>query len=452
MFLPQSRQMSLKIQRDYIYRKLGYKPSAEQAVIHDCPARIKLVAGGERAGKSYSSAVGEYMGRFWETPLLWLVAQDYERTKAEFDYICSSFEKLGIAYEASKRVDPGEISVSGKFLVQTKSAKDPRRIAVKAPDGIIGCEASQLDYETYLRLLGRAAEKRAWILLSGTFESSLGWYPSLYQRWLAPNAEGARSFSLPTWSNLAIFPGGRKDPEILRLEANSSPDWFMERYGGVPCPPKGLVFDVFRNEIHTGVGDKFEFQPAYPVYLWVDPGYAHYYSVLVAQKKGEEIYIVDELYEQGMVTSQMIVAAKQQPWFKYVTGGAIDVAGTQHQGMPAPTEIWAKEADVRLRSQKISIADGIERVKSLLMVNPITNRPKLFINARCRGLISELGGCPNPKTDRQEVYRYKMDKSGTVLGDAPDDKNNDACKALVYGTVDLMGFTSMKKKTKVNFF
>ena len=444
--------MSLKAQRDFIYKKVGYCPSPEQAVIHESPARIKLVAGGERAGKSYSASVGEYMGRFWETPLLWLVAQDYERTRAEFDYICESFMKLGYAFEATKRVDPGEINVSGKFIIQTKSAKDPRRIAVTAPDGIIGCEASQLDYETYLRLLGRAAEKRAWILLSGTFESSLGWYPSLYSRWSAPNAEGAKSFSLPTWSNRAIFPGGREDPEIKRLELNSSPEWFMERYGGIPCPPKGLVFDGFRNEIHTGVGDKFDFEPIYPCYLWVDPGYAHNYSVLVAQKKGEEIWIVDELYEQGLVTSQIIVAAKQKPWFNKVTGGAIDIAGTQHQGMPAPAEIWQKEGHVYLRSQKISIADGIERVKTCFMVDPITNRPKLHINAKCRGLISELGGCPNPHTDRQEVYKYKIDKGGAVLGDAPEDKNNDACKALCYGLVDLLGYTTAKNKRTPHFF
>ncbi len=443
--------MPTRAQQELIFTKLGYRPSDEQWAVHASAARIRLVAGGERGGKSYSSA-NDYLSRFWETPLLWLVAADYERTRAEFDYICEGFDKLGIGYNATKQVNPGEINVQGGFKICTVSAKDPRRIAMVAPDGVLGCEASQLDYETYLRLRGRIAEHRGWILLSGTFESSLGWYPSSYLRWRAPNNENAASFSLPTWSNLAIFPGGRQDPEILALEADCSKEWFLERYGGVPCPPKGLVFDEFRNEIHAGIGGDFEYDAAYSVYPWVDPGFDHYYAVLAAQKKGDDIYIIDEIYERGLITSQVVTIAQQKPWWKSVATGAIDVAGTQHQAMAPPAEVWLKEGKVSLRSQRIKIVDGIERVKSLLRVNPITNRPRLFVNARCRGLISELGGCANPHTDRQEVYKWKTDKDGNVLGDQPEDKNNDACKALCYGTVDLIGFANRGRLAKARFF
>ncbi len=443
--------MATKSQRELIYKQLGYEPTLEQGKLHDSTARIKLVAGGERGGKSYSAA-NEYLGKFWETQVLWLVAADYERTKAEYDYICRGFDKLGVAYEATKQVNPGEITVSGGFRVTTKSAKDPRRIAMEAPDGVLGCEASQLDYETFLRLRGRIAEKRAWMLLSGTFESSLGWYPSSYLRWQATNDEDAQSFSLPTWSNRVIFPGGRNDPEIKKLEANCSREWFSERYGGVPCPPTGLVFNEFRNEVHSGVGGRYDFDPTYPCYLWVDPGYSHYYSVLVAQKKEDEIYIVDEIYEHGLVTSQMVVATKQRTWWPKGVGGAIDIAGTQHQAMPAVAEIWLTAAGLNLTSQKVLITDGIERVKSCLMVNPLTNRPKLFVNTHCRGLISEMGGCTNPHSDRQEVYKWKTDKDGNTIGDIPEDKNNDACKALCYGLIDLLGYTGTRKYGKTRLF
>ena len=277
--------------------------------------------------------------------------------------------------------------------------------------------------------------------------------PSHYHRWLAPNEEEAQSFSLPTWSNLTIFPGGRQDPEILKLEAASSPEWFQERYGGIPCPPRGLVFGEFRNEIHTGLGGKFSFEPDIPVQLWVDPGFQHYYAVLVVQKKGEDVYVVDEIYEKGLVTSEMVIVAKQKPWFNKVTGGAIDVSGTFHQGMSAPAaEIWLNEGKVFLQSQKIKISDGIERVKSCLLVNPITNRPRLFINARCRGLISEMGGCVNPQSERQEVYSWKMDKDGNVLGDAPKDEHNDACKALAYGLINMLGYTESAKKPTTVYY
>lgn len=438
-------------QKKLIFDKLGYVPSTKQEAIHQDTSRIRLVAGGERSGKSRSAAM-EYMGQFWEVPLLWLVAQDYARTKAEFDYICEAFDKLGIGFHATKQVDPGEIIIQGGLRVVTKSGKDPRTLAMEAPTAILGCEASQLDYETFLRMRGRVAEKRGWLLLSGTFESSLGYYPELYNRWSAPSTENAQSFSLPTWSNTVIFPGGRTDPEILDLERGCSAEWFQERYAGIPCPPKGLVFTEFKNAIHVGTGGLFEFDPAGIIELWVDPGYQHAYAVEVVQKKGEEVYIIDELYETGLITSDIITLAKQKPWWNRVTGGAIDVAALQHQAMPAVTEIWVKESGIHLRSQKIRIQDGIERFKTCLKVNPITGQPLIHINAKCKGLISELGGCPSPLDGQTRVYQWKTDREANVIGDVPDDKNNDACKAVCYGLIDMLGYTSVQRKAKIRFF
>ncbi len=441
----------LKEQRDLIFERLGYAPTPEQAMVHDSLARIRLVAGGERGGKSKLASM-DLMGRYLEGKLYWLVGAEFEATKAEYDYICQALAELGINYEATKHVNPGEIRTEGGIIIMTKSAKDPRKIMMQAPDGIVACEAAQMDFETFLRLRGRIAEKRGWLLLEGTFESSLGWYPELYTRWSVPNEEGAASFSLPTWSNTKIYPGGRTDPEIKALEAACSEDWFYERYGGVPRPPKGRVFTEFHTNIHTGMGDQFDFDPSNECFLWIDPGYAHSYAVIVAQKKGDIIYIVDEVYERGLVTSDIITVCKQKPWWNRVVGGAIDIAGTQHQAMAAPTEIWLQEGGIPLRYQKIRLPDGIERLKASLKVNPLTGHPGILINSRCKGLISELGGCPNPITNQTAVYKWRTDKEGNVVGDIPEPKNDDAIKAVIYGLVDLLGYTEYQQGTKINFF
>lgn len=444
--------MSTIEQKRLIFERLNYTPSIAQDAFHVDESRIRLVAGGERGGKSLSSAM-EYLGQFWETPLCWLVAADYERTGAEFGYICDSFTKLGIQYTATKRLDPGEILAEGGLKVVTKSAKDPRKLAVDAPNLIIGCEASQLDYETFLRMRGRIAETRGKLVLSGTFESSLGWYPELFTRWQIANNEDARSFSIPTWSNLAIYPGGRNDPEIQAMEATMPPEWFAERCAGVPMPPHGLVFNEFRVNIHTGIGEAFEFNPNLPVVIWVDPGYAGAHALLAVQKKDDIVYIFDEIYERGLVTSEMVNAAEQKPWWNAATHGVIDIAGTQHQAMPAPVEIWLKEGKIRMVSQPVKINQGIERFKTSLKVNPITNRPGIRINSRCRGLISELGGCPNPFDGQTRVYRWKQDKDGNTLGTIPRDENNHACKAVCYGLVDMLGFSQQKmRRAPIQYF
>jgi hypothetical protein len=443
-------------QIDFILKGIGLDLTEEQAPIIYCPNREILVAGGERAGKSRVSSAF-LSTRIPYGKLSWMVAADYERNRGEFDDVCEDLTKLGIGFEASKRIDPGEIIVEGGIHIVTKSAKDPRQLAVKPPDGILINEASQVDYETYLRCRGRVMEKRGWLLMSGTFESSLGWYPEMFGRGQTKSEDELVSFSLPTWSNVKIFPGGRQDPEILRIERMSSRDWFLERYGGVPCPPKGRVFEEFSMKLHVGTGDLYDLDPAQPVYLWVDPGYAAAYAVLVVQIRGDEVFIVDEIFESKFVTEDIVKIAASRPWWKQVIGGAIDIAATQHQATIPVAEIWMNEGKrlgcpILLQSQKVGIRDGIERTKTYLLVNPATGKTKLHINAKCKGLISELGGCPNPLTNQSAVYSWKIDREGRVVGDVPDDKNNHATKALSYGLVNKFGYSTYQKRDKVKFF
>lgn len=437
-------------QRQIIFDKVHYRPSAEQQAVHNSLHRIRLVAGGERSGKSKSSAM-DMVARMFEGTLYWLVAADYERTKAEFGYIVEALGILGIPYEATKQVDPGEITTSIGIKFSTKSAKDPRKLAYEAPDGILVCESSQIDYETYLRLRGRLMEKRGWMLMSGTFESSLGWYVDMFNLGQGNGSGELKSFSLPTWSNLAIFPGGRSDPEIVMLEKQTSSDWFMERYGGVPCPPKGLVFPEFKMPVHATDGEVAQYDPTLPVFVWVDPGYSHVYAVLAAQKKGDVVAVIDEIYERGLVTEDIITIAQGREWWKSVRGGVIDIAGTQHQGMSSPQETWLQQAGISLRGQKIRIEDGIERVKTSLKVNPLTGYSGVIFNLKCRGLLSELGGCPSPIDGQTRVYKWRSDREGQVIGTVPDDKNNDAVKALTYGLVDMLGYTPKQAAKIVGF-
>ena len=187
---------------DYIYSKVGFEPTDAQMPILDSDKRFILVAGGEQAGKSMIASKF-LLARFLEINepgLYWLVAADYERTRAEFEYLVDDFAKLGVLSESSKRVDPGRIVLADGTRIETKSAKDPRTLAMRAPNGIIGCEASQLDLETFYRIRGRCAPKRGWMFLSGTFEGSLGWYPQMHTAW-SVHSEDEASFSLPSYTN-----------------------------------------------------------------------------------------------------------------------------------------------------------------------------------------------------------------------------------------------------------
>jgi hypothetical protein len=431
---------------DYLFSRVGFEPTEKQRPIMECRKRFILVAGGEQAGKSMIAS--KYLvSRFLETEepgLYWLVAADYERTRAEFDYLVQDFANLGILAEVSKRVDPGRIVLADGTRIETKSAKDPRTLAMRAPNGIIGCEASQLDLESFHRLRGRCAPKRGWLFLAGTFEGSLGWYPQLFQTWQFGTVD-EQSFSLPSYSNRHLYPGGKTDPEILKLKAMASDEFFMERIEGVPSPPQGLVFGEFRPDIH--ISEDAKWVKGEPVQIWMDPGYAGAYAVEVVQEINGQICVIDEIYEQGLITREIIDIAKTRPWWQDVNSGTIDVAGYQHQAMSAPAEIWMEETGLYLSAQKVRINEGTERLKSFLKINPETNAPKLIVNPSCDGLLSEFGTSPSPFDGQTRAYRWKMDRDGNIVGETPEDKNNHGVKALIYGLVDKFGYGHLGNKS-----
>ena len=431
----------------YLYKKVGFDPTEEQKVILDSDKRFILVAGGEQAGKSMIASKF-LLKKAFETEgagLYWLVAADYERTRAEFEYLVSDFAQLGILKKTSKRVDPGRIELADGTVIETKSAKDPRTLAMKAPNGIIGCEASQLDLESFYRLRGRCAPRKAWLFLAGTFESSLGWYPQMFQSWKY-GVNDEQSYSLPSWTNKHLYPKGKEDPEILRLKESSSDDFFMERIEGIPSPPRGVVFPEFRPDIH--VSDKIEYVPDEPVHVWIDPGYAGAYAVCAIQIINDQVRVFDEVYEQNLITEEIINIVQNKPWYKDLRYGVIDIAGYQHQAMSAPAEVWLDSTGLYLDSEKIQINDGTERLKSTLKLTG-KGEPKLIISPVCKGLLSEFGSTANPFDGETKVYQWKVDRDGNIVGNQPQDKYNHGIKALIYGLINHFGYSFVAGKSTI---
>ena len=432
-----------------LYDKIGFSPTELQKPILNSRKRFTLVAGGEQAGKSMVAS--KYLvGRLFENKepgLYWLVAADYERTRAEFEYLVQDFATMGLLKESSKRVDPGRIILADGTRIETKSAKDPRTLAMKAPDGIIGCEASQLDLETFHRLRGRCAPKRGWMFLGGTFEGSLGWYPPLYQAWQHSSSVDEKSFSLPSYSNEHLYPEGRQDPEILALERASSDDFFMERIEGIPSPPKGMVFTEIRPDIHV---QDVEYEPDVPVHLWIDPGYAEAYAVEVIQVVNDQIRVIDEIYERDLITDEIIEIAQSKTWWKDAKFGVIDIAGNQHQAMAAPAEVWMEKTGIYFDSQKVKINDGTERLKAFLKTDPVEQRePRIVFNPKCKGILSEFGVQPNPFDGQTRAYRWKMDRDGTIVGETPEDKYNHGVKAVIYGLINRYGYGYISENSTI---
>ena len=81
---------------DFLFDKVDFTATDAQKPILYTDKRFVLVAGGEQAGKSMIAS--KFLLSKWpelDGPgLYWLVAADYERTRAEFEYFVEDFAAL----------------------------------------------------------------------------------------------------------------------------------------------------------------------------------------------------------------------------------------------------------------------------------------------------------------------------------------------------------------------
>lgn len=439
-----------------LFAIVDYDPTEAQWPFHLDTSRVRLVGGGERGGKSMSTAMDgwarSHLTMDGQPGKYWITGPDYLQPRKEFDYIREAYEKLGRKIERLSMpvsiASPWYLELDDGTTWETKTSSDVRKLASEAPDGIMMAEAAQQTNEVFLKLRGRVAERRGWLILSGTFEEGLPWYGQYFRQWQAPNLMDAKSFSLPSWSNRVLYPGGRDDPEIKALEATYPHDLFMERFGAVPMRPVGLVFKEF--EYSTHVSAEVTYDNSLPVYLAIDPGYTGAYAVLALQVAGSHIHVVDEVYMRYGTVSEVIAECKERPWWGSVltrssgkTGGVIDIAGAQHHGMPSHVEVWSGQADIALKFQPVSIEDGIMVVRSALK-NIHTGLPTLFFAPH---LSKELDFEDHPTgiLGEFEHYRYPTRSHNQNTTDKPIDKYNHALKALGYWLYDHAGPVLQRK-------
>ena len=378
------------------------------------------------------------------TELLWIVGPDYDGAMEEFRYLADDMAKLELLADVSDATKgPLWMKLWNGNRVVTKSAMDFKKLGMQAPGYISMTEAARQEYMAFLRILGRIAERRAALGLSGTFEGASesgvvgSWYAEMFKRWEVPNEDDAQSFSLPSWANLVIFPGGREDPEILRLERTTPPDIFQERYGAVPCKPAGLVLPEFSNKTHVGY---FPYDPEAPVDIAIDPGYGlpGAYAVLAIQVKEGSLYLIAEMYVQHMTAEAVINKCKKEwPWFGKISSGAIDVAGKAHPATESQVEIWRKKAPhIYLRTKKVSVEGNVEALRTMLKLNE-HGRPNLYVNYNCPGFIAECGGGPSPVSGGGAwVYEPNTGKIS--------DKHCHSTKAMGYYIVNNLGYVPME--------
>lgn len=443
-----------KFWRNLVWEKLQYVPSEEQRMFHESDARFRCVAGGIQSGKSFS--VGKELHRYHTIRggLGWLIGPDYEQVRAEFGYLFQDCRELSLLDEGKLSFPsrgPSHFSLipeMGGFTWQTKSSADPKSLASYAPDVVVMCEAAQQPHDAFMKALERVARKGAPLILSGTFESSLGWYAEVFEEWKNHADSTYQSFSLPTWSNLVSYPGGRTDPKILQIEATMPPDLFAERFGAVPTRPSGLVFPQFERKTHLKPAVDL-YDPELPVEIWVDPA-THTYAVLFVQVQGQKVVVLDEIYEHNAIGQEMIPKVIAHKYWPQVVDGVIDIAAKQRQGNKSQIQVWADELKARgqhgVRWRMRYVHEEQWRNAIALRLAPPGQEPLLYFADHLNARMDSTGRA-NGILGEFLTYRWPQFVEGKSQVSRPIKQNEDALSALGYGLFVHFGPVLEKKKS-----
>ena len=438
-----------------IFKRSGFEPNPAQVDILACPNKRVMVGGAIQGGKSQGAQPKldlEYPKDFVRHPPFrrqvreyWLASNTLEDSEEEWAAIKQSFEERDLIIDTDR--DPPSIVLGDGFRtrIRCKFTKGKQRIARVSPLGIIICEAGNVDDSAWEELWGRTTGYDAWMYITGSWEQHK--HPWLLQKFLDWQVEGneddGRSFSLPTYANLKLFPEGKQDPKIQRMIKDKEDDpWVLERIEGKPAPARGRVYPQVRADFH--LIREYEYRPDLPVHLWHDPG--HWTNAcLVMQHHSRCLWFFDSLWLQETTTEQLIRRARQRDWWKNENKILIvdPQYATQHHGTRSIEELWWEEGSIRARKveRQKDVVAGIHRVQDYLQPDPDTQGPQMVFHARfCLGILSEFGIVGRPPRGEMRPYKWELDADGFPIGKLPIDKDNDGCDALRIGIVATFGY------------
>ena len=428
-------------QKSSSFGLMGYVPNEAQEVIHARTPTVLQIVGAEGAGKSHVTAAEITVCVPW-SKLIYIIGQMYENTHKEFDYLVENLLALK-ALDLRKVSQPkqGEwelITRTGCKITTLSVMNGARKVIARGeePDVFALTEAGIIDsFSVLFASVRRATRAAGRVILSGTLQDSFGWYASLVDE-LTPtdNAWQGQTYSLPAWTNTILYPGGRNDPEIKRLESILPEDEFSRTVAAERVPSRALIFPEFSYAANVR---PCPFDPSLPVHLWIDPGYyPSAYAVIPVQFHGPEVWQIDEVYLHHHYHKQVINVCRgatrdtpAKPWWGNVARIVKDEASKQHHADESGAEIWHNETGFTIHSQYIGVAAGIARHRSFL-----SPTPRLFHDPKCKQTLNEY-----------KLYKRRTDRDGNPTSDEPIDVDNHAMKAIAYGLVDRFGFVDNRR-------
>jgi hypothetical protein len=261
------------------FQKIGYKPHPEQRKFHESKARFRVPVCGRRFGKSTMAARDLEPELFSPKKRFWIVGPTYDLAEKEFRVVWDDLI-IGQGLGRDKRVKKSYNKKQGDMYIEfpwqtrleARSAQHPDDLVGEALDGLIVSEAAKQREETWKRFLNPSLSDKRGFATFPTTPEGFNWLHRIWQLGQHPDHKDWASWQFASWANTVVYPDGRQDAEILRLEAESVHEWFMQEIAAEFSAFVGKIYGEWNETKHV---DRVIYNPAWPNYVAFDWGYTN---------------------------------------------------------------------------------------------------------------------------------------------------------------------------------
>jgi hypothetical protein len=485
--------------KEELYQKLGYIPLPKQVEIHSDRHTHRIIAGGNRGGKTQTLAWEIIPYLIWPKTKGWVVCRNYslaDITRRKLEEILKTYAGMKAVSRLSQlAVNTFYYSAKTYTLylwtgskLGFKSAENDNAMHGEDLDYIVVDEASLFPFVLYdTRLIPRLVDNGGGILSAGTFESLQGeWFEEYYVIGQEENDDDLRSWKMPTRENYHVYTavGGETAAHVAKryrinwrklTKDNPEAEWpmlpgqqvtiynvdlkwlekertridpkvFKARYEAEPASNQFLVFPKWSIQRY-GNSKLAEFDPELPVYLAVDPGGT--YAVAAIQikygrtenrlTKGAVVAIIDELYVQTTITTEeMYEMCREREWFPNLRR---DIFSDQVQGA---IDVVAKEqarAWNRI-AQQDPMLGGLNLRMKRVKIDPGSKTLQHYLDTD--SLVVNPKKCPFFNLEMKRYHYPELSMLRVDSGDPrrvsnPVDEWNHLVKAVIYFLVVQFG-------------
>jgi len=359
-------------QKQEAFRRMKYKlaPKFEEIARDQHP--IRLVRTGRRSGKS-TYAAAEAVATMMMKPdsLGWIIAPTYDLVSRCWDMIIKSIDRL-VAMGFVKYRTRVNTKNQMKIVLDNGASAEGHTAGGEALQGVglhwlIMDEVAQIPPWIFLEIVVPAViQQGGWTLLIGTPRGEMWATREARLSKVREERRGEPSlwteFTFGSWHNVFEFPGGRTDPSILQMERTMSYAAFQEQICAQPQSSSSIIYKEFNEQVHAR---NCPFDSDLPVYLSIDPSTgANPYGVLAIQDYGSMIKVIDEYYQIGKITDEVINELRTRVWWENCVEGIVDDA------VPQERKAWQRHDDVhfsvKMAKKSSRIEDSIPLVREWL--------------------------------------------------------------------------------------